>query len=328
MKRKLFLFVFLVFSLLVAGAGKELYYIVDGIPGVPFDQLPPAEEIASQKEVDPEEAAYIYGDRAANGAVIISTKEYARKQAEQYKQSQAREERKAREAQERVQQEKIAKQIAIQRQKEHQKKFIIVLWIGSVIMAFILFLLFRKSKTSLKEALLIAQNESYKQTIRNERFYITGSFRYYATIIFCLFIAVLMAFLLRLDYTSEQGSIVYSIILVLIEGLGIYHIIEYVTHLWQCYLEVDDEGIRGVYAEYLFVEIQYIGIDIRWEEVASAKVIDVPFGKTTVDRLVFYSDEDCQTKIDSALLVYFPTSEITAQINRFYARFSGKRLIK
>lgn len=328
MRRNLLLFVLLLSSLFAIGAGKEPYYIVDGQPGVPVDQLPPMEEIDSRKELDPEEAAYIYGKRAANGAVIICTKEYAHRKKVQAEQNKREYERnQAREEQERIQQETIAEQQAIQRQKDH-KEFFIIFCVECVLVIYLFWLLFKKSKTRFEEACIIAQQESSKHSFKSERFNVIDSFRFFATIILWLFIAVLCALALWLFYTSGRGNIGHAIILVLIEPLPIFIIIESIIYYRQCYIEIDDEGIRGVCAEYLLAAIpKYKGINIRWGYVSSAKVIDVSWGNRTEKRLVLYSDEDCRKEVDSIFLLYFPTKDITAQVNRSYLRYAGKQLI-
>jgi len=329
MKKIFFSLLLLFISLLAVGAGKETYYIVDGKSGVPFDQLPPAEEIDSRQELDPEEAEYIYGKhRAANGVVVICTKEYARERkllAEHSKRelelSQKREE------QARIRKETIAKQQALQLQ-EKQKTLKVIYTIVCVVSICLLFFLLKHSKSRYEEACRIAQHENSKRTIRSERFYVTDSVRFYATIIVWLIFTVLIGLALWWMYASNPEDIMYAIILLLIEPLPVFIIIESITYHWRCYTEIDDEGIRGVCAEYWLSAIPLCkGINIRWEQVASAKVIDVPWGRRTEDRLVFYSDEQCQNMIDSIFLMMLPTSEIKAQVNRFYSRYAGKRLI-
>ena len=50
--------------------------MVDGRLGVSPNSLPPKDSIASVTVLKPSEAEYIYGERAADGAVIIRTKNY------------------------------------------------------------------------------------------------------------------------------------------------------------------------------------------------------------------------------------------------------------
>ena len=52
------------------------FYVVDGQLGVSPNSLPPKDSIASVTVLKPSEAEYIYGERAADGAVIIRTKNY------------------------------------------------------------------------------------------------------------------------------------------------------------------------------------------------------------------------------------------------------------
>lgn len=52
------------------------FYVVDGRLGVSPNSLPPKDSIASVTVLKPSEAEYIYGERAADGAVIIRTKNY------------------------------------------------------------------------------------------------------------------------------------------------------------------------------------------------------------------------------------------------------------
>lgn len=317
----------MLFSLLAVGAGKEPYYIVDGKLGVSADQLPPAEEIASKTKIDPEEAAYIYGDRAANGVIIIRTKEYERKMQLQVEHNRREyEQRQAAEERERIEQETLAKQQAVQ-QQENQKMRLIIMCVGPAVMAFLIILLFKHSKTSFEEACRIAQVESPKHTVKSERFNANDSTRFVVMIFLWPCMALFGAFVLWLCYTSVRGSMIEFIILIAVEALAIYVLIDFFMHTSKCYVEIDDEGIRGVYPENSILPI-YEGFNIRWEQVASGKVIRESWGRISMDRLVFYSDEDCQNREGSIFMPYFSTSEITAQVNRFYARYSGKRLMK
>jgi hypothetical protein len=119
----------------------------------------------------------------------------------------------------------------------------------------------------------------------------------------------------------------YAVLALSAEFLILYLLIESMVYLRQCYIIVDDEGIRGVCAENSLL-LTYKGMDIRWEQVASAEVVKESSGRTKVERLVLYGDEEHQKKVGSFLLMVFPASEVTAQVNRFYARFSGKQLMK
>lgn len=56
------------------------FYILDGRLGVPFDSLPPSEDILYVTTLDSAEAVFIYGERASEGAVVVQTKEYAARQ--------------------------------------------------------------------------------------------------------------------------------------------------------------------------------------------------------------------------------------------------------
>ena len=73
MKRLLLLAFSVVLSLTIWSAP---FYVVDGRLGVSPNSLPPKDSIASVTILKPSEAEYIYGERAADGAVIIRTKNY------------------------------------------------------------------------------------------------------------------------------------------------------------------------------------------------------------------------------------------------------------
>ena len=73
MKRLLLLAFSVVLSLTI---WSEPFYVVDGRLGVSPNNLPPKDSIASVTILKPSEAEYIYGERAADGAVIIRTKNY------------------------------------------------------------------------------------------------------------------------------------------------------------------------------------------------------------------------------------------------------------
>ena len=73
MKRLLLLAFSVVLSLTIWSAP---FYVVDGRLGVRPNNLPPKDSIATITILKPSEAEYIYGKRAAEGAVIIRTKNY------------------------------------------------------------------------------------------------------------------------------------------------------------------------------------------------------------------------------------------------------------
>ena len=73
MKRRLLLAFSVLLSMTIWSAP---FYVVDGRLGVSPNNLPPKDSIASVTVLKPSEAEYIYGKRAAEGAVIIRTKNY------------------------------------------------------------------------------------------------------------------------------------------------------------------------------------------------------------------------------------------------------------
>lgn len=89
--RRLCLLLFLL-PLMGVLADKTPFYIVDGVMGVGLDQMPPQEDIYFMTVMDSAEAVFVYGERAAGGAVVVQTKEYAR--AMHYATPQAQEENK------------------------------------------------------------------------------------------------------------------------------------------------------------------------------------------------------------------------------------------
>ena len=73
MKRRLLLVFSVLLSMTIWSAP---FYVVDGRLGVSPNNLPPKDSIASVTVLKPSEAEYIYGERAADGAVIVRTKNY------------------------------------------------------------------------------------------------------------------------------------------------------------------------------------------------------------------------------------------------------------
>ena len=73
MKRRLLLVFSVLLSMTIWSAP---FYVVDGRLGVSPNNLPPKDSVASVTVLKPSEAEYIYGKRAAEGAVIIRTKNY------------------------------------------------------------------------------------------------------------------------------------------------------------------------------------------------------------------------------------------------------------
>lgn len=63
-----------------AAADKTPFYIIDGQLGMRYEDMPPQEDILYITVMDSAEAVFVYGERAAGGAVVVQTKEYARQQ--------------------------------------------------------------------------------------------------------------------------------------------------------------------------------------------------------------------------------------------------------
>ena len=80
MKRRLLLAFSVLLSMTIWSAP---FYVVDGRLGVSPNNLPPKDSIASVTVLKPSEAEYIYGKRAAEGAVIVRTKNYEKEHAVQ-----------------------------------------------------------------------------------------------------------------------------------------------------------------------------------------------------------------------------------------------------
>lgn len=77
MKTRLFLFLCFL-PLFALAESKDPLFIVDGQVGVTRDQLPPADSVYSTSTLTADEAMYAYGERAANGVLIIYTHHYIR----------------------------------------------------------------------------------------------------------------------------------------------------------------------------------------------------------------------------------------------------------
>ena len=198
----------------------------------------------------------------------------------------------------------------------------IILLVELIAVICLIYIIFKKSKTRFEQACRTAQEETPKRTVKSERFNVSSSPKFYIVATVPLLTAILLLFAgtwFMYDFSNmSKTNFIYLIFTVAAIPLFIYTSIEHYMFMRRCFLIIDKIGIRGVYVkESLSLLPKYEGINVRWEQVASAKLIKDTLGDVSTEHLVLYGDKDCRNSEADILLMYFPTSGVTAQINRF-----------
>lgn len=308
MKRLLYILLLMLLPICAGTAAGEPYYIVDGQPGVKQKDLPPKEEIARTIVLKADEAMDIYGDKAADGAVIISTKDFDKDHRIASKSRSGRASR------------------------SHSPKHN---WMK--IVAFLLFLFAPKLiivLIAVIRQLLIDQHviaESVYDPGRIDpdgvELKATSAPYFYVNMILLLSaVAVLGWCAYMLMSGSMDGMLVFAFVMLLTLG-GLLAAMIYAYALKaKCYLKIDRKGIRGVCTEVQKIAFKpkFREVDLTWEQIGKAEIVVQGTGKYATDALALYPSKESENPMETIVLDMLSTRKVIDSVNFFYARHKGQ----
>ena len=310
--RKFICIILLLLSAIYSAESAAPFYVVDGKMGVASTDLPSADEIERTTILNPEEAVYIYGERASGGAIIVTTKKYA---SEHY----------------------------VQSKKKRNVNSGIIKLIGTLL-AIILVLL---SKPLRKLTKRIAKKRGVQRKYdtgifdsEGVRFSASERIENYFPIAFFLIIVAFIGWLLvRLTcsgafHGDNKGVYVFIFSLfTFLAGFLVFSAMAY-SKVLKSFLIVDEKGIRGVYADRIGLRQVLNDVDIRWEQVSKAQMmspITIAFFKKGLKLPEHFEDFAELAEVDGieqgtslVELNGLPANKVRDAVNFFYARYQSQ----
>lgn len=260
---------------------KSPYYIVNGVLGVSPDFVPEESEIARITFVEPEDAIYIYGEKASQGAVIIETYGHLHMKSPQ----------------ERPSQQKQRTSHPQQKKNGNEEWYadFIVFAICAIPVVLVILILWLKERA--KKAHLAPDYVPKWQDA--DGYYRKSVPKWLAWIISVLFIAVAIALLVffpQLIYDDFKETL--DIRLVVISSfmfLGMFAscilVIVIINKGRKHYLAIDDKGIRGIQPKSVSI-LDLIrepeAFDLTWEQIDKIKMTTVSSGQYSSDAFAVY----------------------------------------
>lgn len=305
-----FAYLFCVLMLLIGSAVQGApYYIVDGIPGVKQKDLPPKEEIARTTVLKADEAMEIYGDKAADGAVIISTKEFDK---DHHLAGKSRKSRAARSHSTKL--SWLLKIVA----------FLLVLFGPQAIL-----LLIAVIRQWLIDGHVIADTEYDPGRIDPDGVVLkaTSAPYFYVNMLLLLScVAVLGWCVYMLSSMETAGVLMFAFVMLLIfGGLMAVWIYGYALKA-KCNLKIDRKGIRGIYTEVQKIAFKpkFRELDLTWEQIGKAEIVVQGTGKYATEGLALYPSKESENPMETIVLDMLSTRKVIDSINFFYARHKGQ----
>ena len=314
--------VFLLISVVCSAGNTRPLYVVDGKIGV--TELPPRHQIEQVSVLNPEEAVQTYGKQASGGAVVFTTKEYAREQ-------QARQ---------------IASNFEKQKKGRSRRSVAGLLGVLAVIVLCLLQKPIEKLISKIKKHIIKANGvkpSRYDPGLFNSegvRFAASERIVNYVPIVFLIALAAFDGWVLvkitRPDalYGHSTGANIGGVVfLVGVLAFFIYLTVATYKKL-KTFLIIDEKGIRGLCAETIGRKSVYHNIDIRWEQVGMAKMmspISIEFFKKGLKLPEHFEDyaelaevEGIEQGTCSVELTGFPANKVKDAVNFFYARYQSQ----
>lgn len=306
MRKLLYIILLLVLVIPAKAAKTKPLYIVDGV-FVSHKELPNQENIARYTTLDPEEAVYIYGEKASAGAVLIKTfnhEEYIR-QLEEYK-------------------------------NNFDTGVILVFGLAVGFLPYLLLKLISKCKEHLIAEGAIEKNIYSPGPFSDDgiRYQVTSFPQYYISLIIlglCSIGMVGLSIWLLTDPFNDSMSVgLYSICAILITLLPILLVVAmyaiYKTRI--NHIIIDKKGIRGVYNDGKTMAImpKFIEFDVTWDKVAKGKITQLSSRYVTIDHLDIFDKAYASAPIISINISMFPTNKIIDAMNYYYALYTGEKV--
>ncbi|MBO6306977.1 MAG: hypothetical protein J6M55_05675 [Paludibacteraceae bacterium] len=321
--KKLLLPLLLLMSMMAMG--KEPYYIVNGLPGVAKKDLPPAEQIGSRKELSPEEAVYIYGEKASGGAVLIKTRVVLQQEKERKKAvRRENEERKAAEA-ELAQTKEASDESQDSVSPREDKSF--YLWLLLAMLPLIVKLIQLAKKAMVKVGLLKAKIYSPGPfDPEGVRFNVSGQFVFRMLIVYFVVGLIAQLYMIVTMWLVMHGFARIVPMALIAVAVFFAYFCYLRLQIGKSYLVIDEQGIHGLIAKYsgVLTRPQFEEINIAWKQVESARYFRNKEGSNALEYLLFYDATSPGEPFITLNMAFFPVSKIIDGINYFYTGYSHK----
>ena len=306
-------------------------YIVDGKIGVQPSDVPESSEIASVTILNEKEATDLYGERAANGVIVIRTKDFEKTHVQQSAK------------QHRGEPGKLGRWVRKVTGGNMFWGILICIIIVVAIMALptiIPRLLTRNEKHKQGHKAIYSNYDPGTFDAEGVRFEAVKQPKNYFIPIICLAIISMFGIILYKTFISTPPIGKLLVILIFFGGISVLFILAFVNSckLLRSYLVIDEKGIRGYVAntERLNLKMDFRKIDISWEQIKRAQMdgyLITFFKKGTKipDDMVDFAEladtditeEEIEKSIYEIDLLAFPVNKVRDSINYFYARKNG-----
>ena len=327
--QKLFSILLLLLLPFFARAGKQTpiqpLYIIDGKMDVNWENMPPPEEIGRTTILDSAEAVYIYGRRAAGGAIVVTTKEYMKTHYKEPIRGRVI--------------ENYTQDYPLPNVSARNARYKGWLWglgiclaavLGAILSEWLPRFLSEQRKRMVTAGRITEQPYSPGPfDPEGVRFNATSHPMFYVTIVLIGLAAIGLGWMVLKMLTaagSTDGALTVACVLGSIIFIGAVLMLCAMPFFRKCYLVIDEHGIHGTYRNVHTFSVfpKFIETDIPWERIASAEIVHTVVGKNEVDGLAIFDKESADAPTDIIALSFFSTKSVVDCVNYFYARHKGQ----
>lgn len=297
-------------------------FIVDGEVGVSVDNIPPPDEIASTTILQYEEGVELYGEKAANGVIIVRTKNYEKEHVQEVQNAGNQQNR------------------GKKNQPGKLGRFIQKITGGNHVLGFILTIIIIISLFSIPivvPKIITKYKKRHKKSRGRKPTYYSGTFDasgevfrvtdnpwYYVILLLLMASAVGVCIILYRLATSPKVS--FSVVSVLVFLFFVALLVFLVCLAYgyyekrKCHLIIDKDGIRGTFAkpERFTFKPKLRNVTIRWDDLTDVEVVC-----ENESFLDFYHKKGAIIPYKSIYLEFLPTKKIINCINFFSERQMG-----
>ena len=297
-------------------------YIVDGKVGVSKEDVPPPDEIASTTILQHEEGVELYGERAANGVIIVHTKNYEKEHAQEVQNKD-----KQQKLGKKKQPGKLGRFVRKVTGENHVLGFILTIII--IISLFAIPIVIPDIITKVKKRSNKSRGRKptyYSGTFdaSGEVFRVTDNPWDYVNLI--LFFACAVGVCVILYQLATSPKVTFSVLSVLVFLFFVALLVFMLCLTYgcfekrKCHLIIDKEGIRGTFAkpERFTFKSKLRNVTIRWDDLTNVTV-----NCENENFLDFYHKKGAVIPYKSINLEFLPTNKIINCIIFFYERKTG-----
>jgi len=297
-------------------------YIVDGEVGVSQKDIPPADEIASVTILQNEEAVELYGEKAANGVIIVRTKNYEKEHVQEVQH--------AGNQQNRGKKNQPGKLGRFVQKITGENQVLGYILTGIIVLSlYALPIVIPKIITKYKKRHKKSRGRKptyYSGTFdaSGEVFRVTDNPWYYVILLLLMANAVGVCIILYQLATSPKASFSVVSVLVFLFFVALLVFLCCIAYGYyekrKCHLIIDKEGIRGTFAkpERFTFKPKLRNVTIRWDDLTDVEVLC-----ENESFLDFYHKKGAIIPYKSIYLEFLPTKKIINCINFFSERQMG-----